>query len=143
MNSSYSASCCDTVINTTPASHYTMYLYFALCQIWYIILHCCEKIGYHRYTSFELRQDIDAKQQYILSWAKSVSSQKIHCKQTNSLSQQIHCNTYSLQGRLSVGSRVGFARASIFFINSTTLLSSVLGLVVNTGVGSVAQQCPI
>ena len=37
MNSSYLALCCDTVINILPASHYTMYLYFVLWQMWCIL----------------------------------------------------------------------------------------------------------
>ncbi len=38
MNSSYLALCCNTVINITPAGHYTTYLYLALWQIWGTIL---------------------------------------------------------------------------------------------------------
>jgi hypothetical protein len=60
MNSSYSALCCDTVINITPAGHYTTYLYFALWQICGMIFHSTRESGYRRYTSFVLRQDIDA-----------------------------------------------------------------------------------
>ena len=60
MNSSYSALCCDTVINITPAGHYTTYLYFALWQICGTIFIITRESGYRRYTSFVLRQDIDA-----------------------------------------------------------------------------------
>jgi hypothetical protein len=60
MNSSYSALCCDTVINITPAEHYTTYLYFALWQICGMIFQFTGESGYRRYTSFVLRQDIDA-----------------------------------------------------------------------------------
>ena len=39
--------------------------------------------GYRRYTSFELRQDIDAKQQDIVLRDKSVSSQQTNTSRTN------------------------------------------------------------
>ena len=37
MNRSYSALCCNTVINILPTSHYTMYLYIVLWQMWCMI----------------------------------------------------------------------------------------------------------
>ncbi len=82
MNSSYSALCCDTVINITPAGHYTTYLYFALWQIWCMIKlkyvvdgerlleihqflaktrHKCKYICYHKHICFWRQHVFDSK----------------------------------------------------------------------------------
>jgi hypothetical protein len=58
MNSSYSALCCDTVMNILPAGHYTYTCtsYCGRCDVCFFL----KESGYCRYTRFQLRHDIDA-----------------------------------------------------------------------------------
>ena len=61
MNSSYSALCCDTVINITPnrTLHHVLVLRIVADMGYNFSFHRTES-GYRRYTSFVLRQDVDA-----------------------------------------------------------------------------------
>ena len=105
-----------------------------------------QKNGYRRYTSFELRQDIDAKQKEIVSQAKSVSSQQIHCIQTDSLHPQIHCNTDSLPGGCQCWICYDFQFIALIWRHSYQQSwrgqKNIVANIVNIGVGPVAQQSP-